>query len=197
MSLARILAVSAAAMLALAPAIGFSQSSAPNRAASGAYADGWDVTKGLQSDAACGAGDGTCSEIALIKYLNLDIDLLTAAIGSPIPSYKHCQTTALTTSLTCGTPAVAITDFSMSVDTTISASAWFLVGFDATSLPANGVVSPTWCFPEQAGTIRDGVSGPAGGWTMSLGAVFAPSVGADCFHFVSSAHATFIRAGFQ
>ena len=44
--------------------------------AAGAGVDGWDVTKGAKGDSACGTATGTCSLIALLKFLN------TAASGA-------------------------------------------------------------------------------------------------------------------
>jgi hypothetical protein len=38
--------------------------------ASGAGVDGWDLTQGAKADAVCGTATGTCSEVALIKFLN-------------------------------------------------------------------------------------------------------------------------------
>ena len=46
------------------------------RAAAGAYVAGSVVDLGQQSDAVCGTGTGTCSAIALLKYLN------SAVVGS-------------------------------------------------------------------------------------------------------------------
>ena len=41
--------------------------------AAGAGVDGWDITQGAKADSACGSASGTCSLIALIKYLNTQI----------------------------------------------------------------------------------------------------------------------------
>lgn len=38
--------------------------------AAGAGVDGWDLTQGAKADAACGTATGTCSVVALLKYLN-------------------------------------------------------------------------------------------------------------------------------
>lgn len=46
--------------------------------ASGAGTDGWNVTEGAKADSVCGTATGSCSEIALLKYLN-------NAVGGPIP----------------------------------------------------------------------------------------------------------------
>jgi hypothetical protein len=47
--------------------------------ASGAGTDGWNVTEGAKADSVCGTATGTCSEIALLKYLNNEV-------GGPIPA---------------------------------------------------------------------------------------------------------------
>jgi len=47
--------------------------------ATGSGVDGWDITQGAKADAVCGTATGTCSVIALLKYLN-------SAVNSSIPA---------------------------------------------------------------------------------------------------------------
>lgn len=51
----------------------------------GAGTDGWNVTDGAKADAACGTATGTCSTIALLKYLN-------TAAGLPLPAQANTTT---------------------------------------------------------------------------------------------------------
>jgi hypothetical protein len=53
--------------------------------AAGAGTDGWDVTKGAKADSACGTATGTCSIVALLKYLN-------TAAGLPLPAQSGTTT---------------------------------------------------------------------------------------------------------
>lgn len=46
--------------------------------ATGAGVDGWDITQGAKADSVCGSATGTCSVVALLKYLN-------TAAGLPLP----------------------------------------------------------------------------------------------------------------
>lgn len=42
-------------------------------AVAGSWLDGWDQTQGAKADAACGTATGTCSSIALLKFLNSQV----------------------------------------------------------------------------------------------------------------------------
>jgi hypothetical protein len=42
--------------------------------ATGAGVDGWDVTQGAKADSVCGTATGTCSVVALLKYLNNSVN---------------------------------------------------------------------------------------------------------------------------
>lgn len=46
--------------------------------ATGAGVDGWDITQGTKADSVCGSATGTCSVVALLKFLN-------TAAGLPLP----------------------------------------------------------------------------------------------------------------
>lgn len=54
------------------------------------YVDGWDVTQGAKADAVCGTATGTCSEIALTKFIasavSGAIPAGTNTIGGTIPT---------------------------------------------------------------------------------------------------------------
>jgi hypothetical protein len=49
-------------------------------------ADGADVTQGAKADAVCGTATGTCSEVALIKFLNQTNVSILSAVQGPIPA---------------------------------------------------------------------------------------------------------------
>lgn len=123
---------------------------------------------------------------------------LVAALGSPIPSNKHCQTNGLAASLVCGTPGVALIDWSVRPDATLYASGYFVFVFDAVAPPGSGAVAFEKCYqvPANAVPISQGAAYGAGGVTQSTGLVLAVSVGANCQTFTPSTHAD-IMASYQ
>ena len=94
--------------------------------ASGAGTDGWNATLGAKADTVCATATGTCSEIALIKYLN-------NAAGGPIAAGTNLigkvgidQTTDGTTNgvrLTSQYPATAVPITASATGTTAATTA--------------------------------------------------------------------------
>ena len=125
---------------------------------------------------------------------------LVAAINTPIPSNKACQTTATAqSSLLCGAPAVALIDFSVVPDATIAASGYKILIVDSATVPGAGVVAFKKCYtiPSSYGAISYGGTFGAGGVTMTAGLAILISTGADCQTYTPSAHATAIMASYQ
>lgn len=84
---------------------------------------------------------------------------------------------------------------SASADATLSAAAWALMVFNATTVPAAGAVTPAWCvlLPAGATAYTGGFSTPM---YLGTGISVAVSVGQTCFTKVDSAHG-FISANAQ
>ena len=55
--------------------------------ASGAGTDGWNVTQGAKADSVCGTATGTCSEMALLKYIAAAV-AASAPAGTNITGYN-------------------------------------------------------------------------------------------------------------
>jgi len=51
--------------------------------AAGSGADGWNVTGGAKADAVCGTATGTCSEQALLKFANTQLQSLVSGLLTP------------------------------------------------------------------------------------------------------------------
>ncbi|TXH15066.1 MAG: hypothetical protein E6R03_07965 [Hyphomicrobiaceae bacterium] len=81
---------------------------------------------------------------------------------------------------------------SVTADATLSAAAWAIMVFNATSVPAAGAVTPAWCV-----LLPSGATGYTGAFPtpmyLSTGISVAVSVGQTCFTKTDSAHA-FISA---
>jgi hypothetical protein len=75
--------------------------------ASGAGADGWDVTKGAKADTVCGTATGTCSVVALLKYLNNVAGSAIVAGTNLIGKVGIDQTTNGTTNAVVPVPATS------------------------------------------------------------------------------------------
>lgn len=84
--------------------------------------------------------------------------------------------------------AGSLFSFEVAADSTLSAAAWYILIFNATSAPADGAVQPTKCFPIPSGT------GTAGGVYASNGVVFSTGIvisvsTTGCFTKTASSHA--------
>lgn len=54
--------------------------------ATGAGVDGWDLTQGAKADSVCGTSTGTCSVVALLKYLNTQAVSIATNTGAALPA---------------------------------------------------------------------------------------------------------------
>jgi hypothetical protein len=111
----------------------------------------------------------------------------------PLSSTTPVQTTALASNLVVCASACVLSDFEVNVDTTLSASTWYLMIFNATSLPGDGAVAPVKCYAEPAGKTQDGATFGNGGISLSTGAVIGVST-TGCYTKTASVHATFVGA---
>lgn len=64
----------------------------------------------------------------------------------------HIQTAALAANLVVKASAGNLYGFNVSATSTLSAAAWWLIAYDATSAPADGAVTPVLCYAVPLGT---------------------------------------------
>lgn len=137
------------------------------------------------------------------SYYSLTTDLksqlcvnLSGSGSVVISPATHAQTSALASNLVAKAAAGTLYSFNVSADTTLNASTWYVMIFDAASLPADGAVTPAKCYAMPAGApTASGLFG-AGGVTFSSGIVIGVST-TGCFTKTASTHALFIGADYQ
>jgi hypothetical protein len=120
---------------------------------------------------------------------------VTCASGCAAPSAAtHAQTAALASNLVVKASAGTLTGFAVSADSTLSGAAWWLMVFDATSLPGDGAVTPALCYAYPSGTTSAsyGFTAPV---SFTTGIVLGVST-TGCFSKTASTHA-FISAAYK
>lgn len=123
----------------------------------------------------------------------LTVSIVGGAGGAGTTSVSS---TALAASLVvCSGPCV-LSDLQVNADATLAGAAWWIMVFNATSLPADGAVTPAKCYAEPAGVISDGRIFGNGGVALSTGAVIGVST-SGCFTKTTSTHAAFISGDHQ
>lgn len=113
-----------------------------------------------------------------------------------LKSATHAQSSALAASLVVKASAGTLYSFTVSADTTLNAAQWYVMIFDATSLPVDGAVTPAKCYAIPAGAPGAGGTFDTGGVTFTTGIVFGVST-TGCFTKTASTHALFIGADYQ
>lgn len=78
--------------------------------------------------------------------------------------------------------------FNVAADSTLSAAAWWVMIYNATSAPADGAVAPVKCYSVPSGGSAISGSFGAGGVTFSTGIVIGVSTN-GCFTKAASTHA--------
>lgn len=85
--------------------------------------------------------------------------------------------------------AGSVFSFEVEADGTLSGAAWFVMFFNAASLPANGTVTPVKCFAVASGTTQmGGTFAGTGVGGFPLGLVVAVST-TGCYSLTTSTHA--------
>ncbi len=108
----------------------------------------------------------------------------------------YSATPALGSSLVAATGANRqLEDFEVSADSTLSGAAWWVMIFDAASLPGNGAVTPVKCYAVPTGTAQFSFAYSDAGPRFQTGVVIGAST-TGCFSLTASAHA-FIAADVQ
>ena len=106
----------------------------------------------------------------------------------------HAQTSVLASNLIPKASAGNLYAFAVSADSTLSGAAWWLMAFDATTLPGDGTVTPALCYAYPTGTTSASYSFPEG-VSFTTGIVLGVSTN-GCFTKAASVHA-FISAAYQ
>ena len=166
--------------------------------------DGAEVTIGAKADAATCVTTNTL--MACLRQIHADliaalpagtniigkfgIDQTTPGTtnGVQLPPSTHVQCAALCTSLVVKGAAGTLQSFEVSADSTLSAAAWWLLIYDATSKPGDGAVTPAKCYAYPSGTTSAGGTFTDGGVTFATGITAAVST-TGCFTSTSSTHA--------
>lgn len=78
--------------------------------------------------------------------------------------------------------------FQVAADPTLSAAAWWVMIYNATTAPADGTVTPAKCYAEPAGQTKEGGTFASGGVAFSTGIVIGVS-STGCFTKTASTHA--------
>lgn len=140
-------------------------------------------------------GCGTGASQNSLSYLTADTTLRLCVNATVTPSSAGGLTPsplapALATSQvieTCPTGGCNLYSFEVSADSTLSAAAWWILIFDATSDPGNGSVTPRKCYAQVSGATS-----AAYAWTFPIhfttGIVIVVST-SGCFTETQSAHA--------
>ena len=102
-----------------------------------------------QSPVFCYPGSGSISQSSPCQSSNpLYVTPATASGGGT----SRATTAALAASLVVNAAAGNLYGFEISADSTLSAAAWWIMVFDATSAPSNGAVTPAKCYALPSGT---------------------------------------------
>lgn len=122
--------------------------------------------------------------------------------GCPAPAASKAATNgSLAANLVVKASAGSLYTFTASADTTLDASTWYFMIFDAASVPADGTVTPAFCYavppPVTSGQPQTiGGTFTGGGISFSSGIAFAAST-TGCGTKTSSTHLLFANGTFQ
>ena len=128
------------------------------------------------------------------NYLSVNPDgSINIENGSSTP-IVHAQTATLAASLVAKASAGQLSSFQVQADSTLYASAWWLMVFDSATIPAAGTVTPAKCYPFQAGQ-------PGGSFSFGTPVAFTAGISlavstTGCFSYTASTHA-FIGADYE
>jgi hypothetical protein len=156
--------------------------------ATGSAVDGWDVTEGATTDAASSAG-GVGSLSAKLREATSQLGSILTSVQAPLPpmsTSSQCSALCSNLVLESGGPH-NLYSLEVSADPTLAASAWWVLLFNATSLPANGAITPFKCYAMPAATTVFSAAFPSP-VTLSTGTTIGVST-TGCFTQTASIHA--------
>lgn len=149
-------------------------------------ADCWNNAAGTQTD--CGV---------VPMYLNSSSQAVPVSPTSPLPvtnsgsganlGVPYFATAALAANKVVKASPGNLYGFQVSADTTLSAAAWWIMVYDATSAPVDGAVTPIKCYALPAGTTSLAASWPTP-LVLATGITIGVSTN-GCFTKAASTHA--------
>lgn len=116
------------------------------------------------------------------------------AVTATIAPATKVSTTVLAANLVVDATAGHLTSFDVSADSTLSASAWWVIIYDATTAPGDGTVTPAKCYAMPLGATSISAAFPIP-VTFTTGITIGVST-TGCFAKTASTHA-FISGDFQ
>lgn len=123
------------------------------------------------------------------------VSVTNSALNINSTAATHAQTSVLASNLVAKASAGTLYSFNVSADSTLAGAAWWVMIFDATTLPADGTVTPAKCYAATSGQTTLGGTFAAGGVAFTTGIVIGVSTN-GCFTKAASTHA-FIAADYQ
>lgn len=158
-----------------------------------------------------GVGTGAAGTQRVTTSTDSTIGTVTNAVGvkgangtsitsiiNPLPillaTVTYASTSALAANLIVNAGPGFLYSFNVSADSTLSAAAWWVMVYDATTAPADGAVTPVKCYalPSGAPSISAGFTSPE---SFATGVVIGVST-TGCFTKTASTHA-FISGGYR
>lgn len=137
----------------------------------------------------CSKGATTCTPVTATNPLPVQTN------AGPSTVILQKATTVLATNLVVKAAPGDLYSFDVSADATLSAGAWAVLIYNATSAPGDGTVTPAKCYLLPAGTTTlTGAFPNAPAFTTGI--VIAVSTGQTCYTQSSSTHA-FLSADYE
>lgn len=183
------------------------------QAAASDFADGWDVTQGAKADSVCGTSTGTCTIIALIKYLNSQAAIIAAAAADitthqPVDAFLAAATTggctpyglasaASTNSSNIKASAGTLCSVSL-INTT--ATLYYLRFYNAASAPTcSSATNFVLTVPVPASATGAGVVVNTGsfGWAFTTGISFCLTGGGSSTDNTNAATGVYLAASYK
>lgn len=119
---------------------------------------------------------------------------ITGNVATQPVARTSVASSALAANLVVNAAASNLYSFTVSADSTLYASDYFIMAYDATSAPADGAVTPKLCYSVAAGTRSTTAAFP-NPIAFTTGIVLGVST-TGCFTKTASTHATFIQGAY-
>ncbi|MDE2100320.1 MAG: hypothetical protein KGL39_23920 [Patescibacteria group bacterium] len=103
---------------------------------------------------------GQAQTNTIVNYKSSTTAATQVSPTNPLPMYSvpssgsaiaYSSTAALASNAVIKSAAANLYSFQVAADSTLSATTWWIMIFDATSLPSNGAITPTKCYGIPAG----------------------------------------------
>jgi hypothetical protein len=150
----------------------------------------WPYTLGQQLAASSVPVVLTAAQIATLTPLST-----VAVTATALTAATHAQCAALCSNVVAKGSAGSLFSFEVAADSTLSGAAWWIMVFDAASLPADGSVTPAKCYALPSGATGYNGAFSTGGLAFATGITIGVST-TGCFTKTASVHA-FIAGDYQ